>query len=31
MIVASFVPAECPKGGGYVGYVGFGKPSKRAI
>ena len=21
MIVASFVPAECPKGGGYVGYI----------
>ena len=21
VIVASFVPAECPKGGGYVGYI----------
>ena len=21
MIFASFVPAECPKGGGYVGYI----------
>ena len=21
MIAASFVPAECPKGGGYVGYI----------
>ena len=20
-VVASFVPAECPKGGGYVGYI----------
>ena len=29
MIVASFVPAECPKGGGMWGM--FGKPLKRAI
>ena len=29
MIVASFVPAECPKGGGMWGI--FGKPLKRAI
>ena len=27
--VASFVPAECPKGGGTWGF--FGKPFKRAI
>ena len=29
VIVASFVPAECPKGGGMWGI--FGKPLKRAI
>ena len=30
VIVASFVPAECPKGGGGMWGI-FGKPLKRAI
>ena len=31
MIVASFVPAECPKGGGGGMWGIFGNPLKRAI